>query len=404
MARFVKVVSIKGDKKNGGTFRVLFFVILIVAAGAYLYLVNSEASLKPGDAYAFAETGVKFPLGFEDRASVYANGGKYFYLSTKDGIKCVSASGEIRWDKAYSMIEPVMKGRGDYAAVCDNKGYVFYMFGPSGALYEKKYDWPILYFAVGARGDAGIILQEADDYRIIVFDAAGFVIFEYMSAEANVMPVCMDVSDDGRLVAISYLDIGNIAVCSRIGFMYTNEEGTYYSKTYAGGVECADLFVARVCFMANNKLIYLSDGEIACVDVESRDGGGKLWQLELKNKIGAFTPVGDRGFAVLYAEALPGKNDAEPEGRLAVYNLDGAQSGTYDFDRRATYLSSAGDRIIASDGRIYAAFNSKGAYLWEYSAMSEVKDFMFVDTGGANGVVMQTNTGAVVMKRVKAPQ
>ena len=384
------------NRKNPAP-RIIFFIILIAVAGVYLYMDKSEASLAQGS-FVFAETETKFPISFEDRASVYSNGNKFFYLSTKDGVKYVSSAGAIKWDKVYSMIEPVLKGRGEYAAVCDNRGYVFYFLGPAGVIYEKKYDAPIIFFTVGARGDAGIILQEEENYRFIIIDASGETIFEYVYVEDNIMPVSLDISGDGRLVAVSFLDINNIRFGSKIGFMYTSVEGKNYSKSIIAGIECEDIFIACVYFGEGNRLLYLSDAELACIDVEAKNGPEIIWKKSLSYKISAFAP-GEKYFAVSYAEGL-NANGPEYEGLVEIFTYDGRAAGSYDFADLVVYISSAADNFIVTDGKNAAAINSKGSLIWEYAALSEIKKFVFAD--GINAVALQSNTVVSVLRRVKA--
>ena len=389
------------DKKRRPVVLIIIIAALISAAAYYMYAENAYA---PGarEASVFTETEVRFPLSFEDMANVYANGGKAFYLSTKDGVKHITSTGAVKWDLTYSMLDPTMKGRGEYAAVSDNKGYVFYMLGPNGPMYEKKYDTQILFFTVNARGDAGVILQEESDYRMFVYNAAGETILEYVHADDSNIPLCMDVSEDGRIAAVSLMDINGIKLSSRVVFFYTAEEGKNYSRTLIGGVECPDLFVAYIYFMAGNKLLYIAEEEIACVDVESQSGAHVAWRLPLSNRLDAFALMGGKGFAVAYGDAMQGKREYASVGTVEIYNMEMTLTGGHEFDDRVTYMSGAPDYLIAAEGRRYTAFSAKGASLWEYTALQETKRFMFLEGGGTGSMVLQTNTSATVIRHGRA--
>ena len=394
-------MRVRGNKKlKNAVMRSFFLSALVIAAVVYIYVDRTHSQTNVKDAFVFTETEVKFPLSFLDMANVYTNGNKYFYLSTKDGVKYVSSAGAVKWDVTYSMTDPVLKGRGEYAAVCDNKGHAFYMLGPSGPLYDKKYDHPILFFTVNARGDACILLSEDGEYRLIVQNVSGDAILEYVHADLNNIPLCADVAEDGRIAAVSFLDIGGIRLSSRIVFMYTSEEGKNYSRTFIGGVECPDLFVAYVYFMAGNKLLYLSESEIAVINVESADGASITRRMALNNKLDAFTLMGYKGFALSYGEALNGRRDAAPEGGLEIFNMDLNPTGGYGGEKIA-YLSGTADCLIAVDGRNCKAFNAKGALLWEYTSLAEAKKFMILEAN-ANNFILMTNTGASVIRRSKA--
>jgi len=394
-------VRARGNKKfKNAIMRAFFLCALAAAAAAYIYVDRTHSQANAKDTFVFTETEVKFPYSFLDMASAYTNGNKYFYLSTRDGVKYVSSAGAVKWDLTYSMADPVMKGRGEYAAVCDNKGFAFYMLGPAGPVYERKFDHPILFFTVNARGDAGVLLSEDGEYRLIVLNVLGETILEYVHADADNIPLCIDVAEDGRIAAVSFLDIGNIRPSSRIVFMYTSEEGKNYSRTFIGGVECPDLFVAYIYFVAGNRLLYLSESEIAVVNVESAGGASVARRMALSNKIDAFTLTGGKGFAVSYGEALSGRRNAAPAGALEIYNLDLNLTGAYNGEK-FTYLNGTADYLIAADGRNCKAFNIKGALLWEYASPAEARKFMLLEAN-ANNILLMTNTGASVIRRSKA--
>ena len=388
------------DKKPKNKFlRIIVPIILLAATGAFIYVENTLITF--GETAFFQETDIRFSHSFDDRASIYASGNRFFYLSTRDGIRFVSSeNGEIRWNHSYSMLDPILKGRGDYAAVCDNRGNILFVFGPSGLLHtEKRFDNPILFFTVNARGDSGVILQEGEDYRVFAFDRAGSTIFEYVIAENNIMPLAMDISEDGRIVAISLLDINNIAVNSRIIFIYTREEGRSYSRSIFSGFEHENQLVPFIRFMANNRLIYMSDVEIGLIDVEAQGGSRISWRMPLRNKVDAIAFMGNRGFAIAYGEGLRGM-DPLPEGRMEIYNLDLHRTGEHDFSRRVTYLNATADFVVAAEGRYFKAFNQRGGILWEFAALSYVRDIMFVERN-VNNIVMQTNTDTTVLRRVR---
>ena len=88
--------------------RIIHYIVialLTAAAGLYIYFENSQNTFFQSRELLFMETGVRLTFGFDDKASVYTNGNRAFFLATRDGVRGVSSDGHIRWDKAYSIQE-----------------------------------------------------------------------------------------------------------------------------------------------------------------------------------------------------------------------------------------------------------------------------------------------------------
>ncbi|MDR1687245.1 MAG: DUF5711 family protein [Clostridiales bacterium] len=385
-------------KKNTAV-KIAALVILIAAVGIYLYLGGRNKDAVA--AFEFDETDAAFDFNYDEKADIYSNGTKNFFLTTKDGMNLYTSGKEVKWTQVYplSLKEPLMAGRGDYVGICDANGLVFYMFSAEdGLLFSKNYENKILSFSVSPGGYSSVICKDGEDYTVQAFNAKGDEINCYYVRDENIFPVTSAISNDGRILAISLIDINASVMTSKLMMLYNNSgekqeflNGIFHQESRE------DEFIGKLEFLAKGELLFLSDKNLSCMSTELTDfiKPALKWELPLSNEVDSVAVAKGETIAVAFGKPVPGK-EAVKEGLVRVYNPEFHQLGEYEYNG-AVSLSSSGSFIVASCGRKHSVINSKGKMLWEYNAVSDVKKLAVLDN--QNTAVFLDNLHAQVIKK-----
>ena len=389
---------------SGRAVKVVVLVLMAVTLGAGIWMFVMENGALPtagNTAMVFEETDIVERYDMDSRAQIYTyKDGKGFFIATRDGIRFIASDGREKMSCTYNMTTPRLAGRGGYAGVAEENGMSLYVCNAEGRLYTATTENPILSFSVAANGYAVVITQKDDSYDVVVFNTEGKMSHYGLFVEANVYPVAADVSNDGRILAVSYLDTSGGEMNSRILFSYVNKtEAADYAA--ANGVFAAveynpDRLVGMVRFMENNVLLALSDKDMVCYDAEN--GARRKWSMDLGNKLDALCVSEAGWFAIAYGSRNPNISGEEP-GLCRFYDLNMTVLGEYKAGAKVTQLSAGYNTVLVCCERQYTAVARSGNELWQYDATHDVSQALFMEN--ANKLVLAGSTQTGVIQRVK---
>ncbi len=344
-----------------------------------------------------ANTDIAVTYDFNANAYFYSNNDKGFFFCTKDGVQYLSPKAEQVWASTYSLANPVFSTKSGFIAVGEPKGTNVYVFDKNGKYTDIRTDGPVLSFSVNQTGYLSVISQDGDGYKIGVYSQKGGPdpIWLRNHTDMNVLPISCDVSSDGRIVAVSYLDL-NTRISSNIVFSYISNEKLDFPDTVFGAVLEDNRIVGMVKFMENNKLLTISDASVNCYQPRENHSIATLWSIPVGNEIMHFTLNGEKGFAMSLGEKLLNNPNAVEPGVLQFYGLGGEKTGEYRFTGRSSYLYMDYNTAILGEGNKFLAVNTLGGVLWEHNATADVKQLIFV--GDKNTVLSVSEMSAEMLK------
>jgi len=377
----------------------------VIAGIVFILAMRLIFSSKSGSAAfnaltADAEPGLSY--SYDSGASFYSFNSKDYFFCTKDGVKYLSSKGEQQWEEIISLSSPVLYGKCDILAVSEPKGRAVYVFNTLGKIMECKFDSPVLSFSVNKTGYLTVILQTASGYRVETYTPGkDTAIWKYVLVKPNVYPISADTSPDGKITAVSLLDLAPDAhhsMTTQIMFIYTYETDALNLDS-ADGIFAGETLhdqIARLYFM-DNRLLAVSDTAITAYSFSSKEKIKKDWELALHNKILRFCVYGETGFGFLTGEPLSGSDEQTDAGTLNFYSMNGRRTGKYVFGSDANYLSMNWGSAIVGNGRNFSAVNNKGALIWSYKSPMDLKQLIFLDND--NMALAAGSTNASVMRR-----
>ena len=379
-------------------------ITAIIAAAAFILLIRliffggSAAGLKP----VSVQAGQDLTYAYDSGASFYSYNSNGFFFCTKDGVKYLSSKGVQQWEEVINLTSPVLYGKCDFLAVGESNGRAVYVFNTLGKTMECSLDAQALNFSVNRNGDLTVILQTSSGYRVETYEPGkDEAVWYYEIVEPNMYPISADTSPDGKVTAISVLDLSPDAhnsMTTQIMFMYT-DKSDMLKLASADGVFAGETLpdqIARVYFM-DNRLLAVSDKYITAYSVGGKDKVKQDWQLVLANKISQFSAFGEAGFSFITGDPLPGSGRPSEAGILNFYNMDGRRTGKYAFGGGADYLSMNWGGAIVGNGGDFTAVNNRGGVIWQYKSLTGLKQLIFLDN--ENTALSVGSTSAYIMRR-----
>ncbi len=364
--------------KYGLIIKRIFIPIVLAAviiAGA-LFVINS----------GIGQNGNVISYGADSKAAfrVYSGG---FMQYTKDGAVYYGVSGNESWADSYTMTSPVAIERGDYTAIFETGGRNVRVYNENGLVYNVQTSDTVSSVSLAENGYLGIITN-GSSYIVSVYNASGNMLFQRVEAERGVYPLCCDISPNGEIVAISYMDTSGVDIKSKIGMFYISaEEGADYTDSMFSAVSKDDEIVFEMYFMSNNSLIAIGDRHISCIS----SAGVEESSVEVTNEITGIGLCGNK-IAIAYGDAMPDK-DGEETGTIMFVSSSGKLTSGYSIGTEVDYFMTSKGGVVAGCGTSYYGINSGGSFEWNLNTSGNVTGIY--PTSNVNVCIYATRTWAV---------
>ena len=329
-------------------------------------------------------------------AQIHATDGGFF-LATRDAMRFHNADGAEIFRHPHVMANPTLFGRGGYAAILERGGRLFHVYNAQGLIYTIATDRPITRFALGPQGFAAVMTDGGNGiHNIGAYDNFGARLLYGSSADKNIMPLLMDISHDGHVLAISYLDINDAQMNSFISFVSID------SSHHVGATDIIaenrynpGQIIGTMRFLADGSLVVVSDTRIFILNSVA----ATIWETPLNNRV-THVDFADNWFAVAYGDAMLNSSGYAP-GTVVGRNAFGNEIFEHIMPGRAVrHMRAQGGSIVVgcNDGHM-AAFSSAGQVLWEKTLASNVRDVGML--GNSNSLVELSPAQTNVLRRVR---
>lgn len=327
-------------------------------------------------AVVLAKAGV-INLGSKTSVVTYASDSKTGYRSyddgyiqyTKDGAKFLTKSGSESWNDVYTMTSPIIDERGKYTAVFETDGRAVRVYNDNGLVYNVQMSDPILSVSVCENGYIGVI-ENGDSYSVSVYSTSGSLIFQRIEAEKGVYPFSCDISPNGEIIAISYMDTTGVEIDAKVGMFYIDaDKGAEYTDSMFAAVEKNDEVIFGVYFVSNNDLIAVGDRHIIYISSAGVEG----WNVDVTNEIMGIGLCGDK-LAMVYGDELPDK-EGEECGTIVFISSRGKLNKGYCIGAEPDFFASSGGGVVIGSGSNYYGIDTNGKIAWSLN-----------DTGSLNGI------------------
>lgn len=315
--------------------RVLTLLILISLAvcGTYLLLDNQT--------YARARTAAEYPIDISDTSS-YAQFADGIVRYNRDGVVFLNRKNEEQWIQPTQLQNPTICVKDNAFAVADNGGNSILVFTREGLKGEIETTLPIEKIAISDQGIVSAILRNENSPQIISYDATGNILVEQqVTVSTTGYPVALEMSDDGNMLAVSYLYTEGTAIKSKVIYYNFGETGQERTDNIVMSEEYDNTVMAEIFFMGDDRSIVVGDDRF--VIYRGKEVPEKQKEIMLDQEIqSVFHSDRYIGFILLNQE----KSGYE----LRLYSRLGEQVLSREISGKYSNVKIDGSEVIMFDG------------------------------------------------------
>ncbi len=333
----------------------------------------------------------KNSISLSSGGALFATKGKKFLMCTKDGARYMNGMGDQKWNDTFTMTAPELIGEGNYYAIGDLSGKSVKVYSETGLLYTAQSTGNVLYFALNRNGYLAVITKDKEIYTVMIYDEEGTQLTGRQEGEKGVYPLSVDISDDNRVFAISYLDTTDVEPIGKVNFFFVNEsEGKNFSESMFSGVIKNNELIPKVFYLDNGNLVMVSDRALYGIGIN----GEERWAIELTNHISYIGVEKKKYVVTAYGGAISGKN-SKKQGYVSWINGDGKEIASFQAKDAVTYLNCDNTGTVIGCNKTYYGFKIGGRAFWEYTATKDMVDVLLMEN--VNNVLFVTNDNAVIL-------
>lgn len=330
--------------------RVLTLLILISLAvcGTYLLLDNQT--------YARARTAAEYPIDISDTSS-YAQFADGIVRYNRDGVVFLNRKNEEQWIQPTQLQNPTICVKDNAFAVADNGGNSILVFTREGLKGEIETTLPIEKIAISDQGIVSAILRNENSPQIISYDATGNILVEQqVTVSTTGYPVALEMSDDGNMLAVSYLYTEGTAIKSRVIYYNFGETGQERTDNIVMSEEYDNTVMAEIFFMGDARSIVVGDDRF--VIYRGKEVPEKQKEITLDQEIqSVFHSDRYIGFILLNQE----KSGYE----LRLYSRLGEQVLSREISGKYSNVKIDGSEVIMFDGSRCCIITATGIVKFE---------------------------------------
>ena len=318
----------------------------------------------------------------------------YIYIYGKAGIKIIKDQNIILEDN-FSLENPYVVTSYDKIAICDNNGKVVRIYSNSGHMYTINTVNNILGFTINKNGFLSIILKNDNNYQIDIYNKDGDNIYSIKDISYDQgVPVGISISQDNKVLAVSYIQTTSATVDSNIVF-YSIQDNKLF-----GGFIKQEQVAGIIKFVDNSNLVCVSDKEIFIIksnSAQNSEQSKEIYKKPLNNVLNDVKFLDGIGYLVCYGQSILNSEEAMEENTLVFYNQSGGEIGKYyKKGQSITNITANKYGAIVEEGRLFTAINTSGKKIWEYQATQDIKDVIFYEN--SNKAIIVTNTQIKIVK------
>ncbi len=315
--------------------RVLVVIVLLALAvcGTWLLMKNQT--------YGTVRKASGYTNDISDTNS-YAKFADGIVRYNRDGVVFLNRRNEEQWIQPSQFQNPVIEVNDETFAVADRGGNSILVFTEDGLKGEIETTLPIERIAISSQGIVSAILQNENSPEIISYDATGNILVEQQASMGNTgYPVGLAMSDDGNILAVSYLYTKGTTVQSRLVYYNFGETGQAKADNRVTSDEYEDSVMAEIFFIGDDRSVAVGDDSF--VIYKGSEAPVKETEVTLNQEIkSVFHSDRYIGFILLNKE----KSGYE----MRLYNRSGKLVISREITGDYSNVRIDGDEVIMFDG------------------------------------------------------
>lgn len=314
--------------------------------------------------------------------------GKLFKYSG-DGAALEDSEGNIAWNVAYEMQNPVADECDGTVAVADQGGTNISIFNKSGELGRVETALNIVKIKVAKQGVVAAILDGGDDTWINFYSTDGSLIAENQTrVDDPGYPLDIAVSEDGVLIMVSYQFVSGEETTSYVAFYNFDTAGQNQVDNIVSGYQYQGTVIPQVAYLDPS------------TSVAFRDDGFSVFKGKQIPKESANVTVEHEIVSTFYDSENIGlvfrNDDQEKMYTMKVYDTFGHVKFTKDFNIAYTSIRMSNGAVVMNNDSQVCVITTNGVEKYNGNIdEGSINDFFKV---GMNKYVLVLDNGLRTIK------
>lgn len=296
---------------------------------------------------------ISYPLASNAK---YIKFGDNVLRYSQDGASAMNISNEMLWNETFEMQNPIVDTCGDYVAIGDYMGTTIYIYNSSGLQGSIDTSTPLKRFCVSGNGNVAVVLEDNEVTWVKLYDVNGTnIASDRTTMSKSGYPVGIDISDDGILLAVSYLFVDSGVLSSSVAFYNFGAVGQNEVDNLVSGYNYSGTVVSLVNFINADTGIAVGDNRFSIF--KGSEKPESIFEKDIEGEI--LSVFHNDNMIVLVFEDEDGENKYIAE----VYDDRGNLVMTQGFDMDYSNMSLFKDLLII--------YNSEGCQIYNTSGLKK---------------------------------
>lgn len=303
---------------------------------------------------------------------------------SKDGASLVDENNKIIWNQTYEMQAPMVDFCENYAAIADKKGDRIYIMDLSGPCGEIETSMPIQRIEVASQGMVAVLMEQNGTGYIQMYDKSGTFLAEgEVHTENSGYPLDIAISNDGKKLAVSLLDVNKGNVNTTITFFNFDAMGQNEIDNIVGQYSYADMVVPKVEFLTNDVMVAFGSQKAVVFEGAQKPQVKKEIAIEKEIR------------TIFYNDAYFGfvfdNENKDTSYNMQIHDLRGAEVISKDFEMEYEEIGFLeNDEICIRNDLECAIFTLRGVQkfhanfdksIWKIMSVAGIRDYVFLIDG-----------------------
>ena len=274
---------------------------------------------------------------------------------SQDGASVFNIANDMLWNETFEMQNPIVDVCGDYVAIGDYMGTTIYVYNSSGLQGTIDTSTPLKRFCVSGNGSVAVVLEDNEVTWVKLYDVNGTnIASDRTTMSKSGYPVCIDISEDGILLAVSYLFVDNGILSTSVAYYNFGAVGQNEVDNLVSGYNYSGTVVPLVEFINPNTSFVLGDNRFSIF--KGSEKPESIFEKDLDKEV--LSVFSNESMIVLVFEDEDGENKFIAE----VYDDSGNLITSQGFDMDYNNISLYKDLLViynSEECQIYNTSNLK---------------------------------------------
>ena len=321
---------------------------VVVLLCGLLYLATSSMSRRVYRSYKVEKIVEK-----TDSVSRFAYAGDCAVRYSSDGASLIRSNLEEAWHIQYTMTDPQVDVCGNEILIYDRNGTAVYVCD----LKHQKAYWetsrPIISARISRKDTVAAITKHGNATEIQYYAEDGTEIASGQATMTNPgYPVSLSLSEDGLLMAVSYLTVNDGSVGSCIRFYQFGKDGRGKTDNMVGEAFFTGEFAPSVHYLSGNECVVFRDGGFSVF--QGSASPQEVKRVDFDAEICTVFQDGTHMGLVFRSDRKDHKY------MMKLYTANANLLSTTYFDQSYDNIRVCGDHVIFSNRTSFSVYSMKG--------------------------------------------